>query len=89
MTALENISLMNEVRQGIARPSSALEKGEPNVTAGVVDVEVDQADALPGAECQPPVQHGHGGVRRNQGGHDVRAAMAGASMPMLPAMVGR
>ena len=46
--------------------SSITEKAEPDPADGVVDVGVDQADRLPGAEAEVPTQHGNGGVRRYQ-----------------------
>jgi hypothetical protein len=39
-------------------------KAQPQPADGVVDVGVDQADRLPGAEGQLPAEHGNGGVRR-------------------------
>ena len=56
---------------------SAGEEAEADVAVVVVHVEVDQADALPRAEGEPAVQDRHGGVRRDQGGHHVRASVSG------------
>ena len=36
----------------------AAEEGQPDLAVRVVDVEVDQADALPGAEREPAAEHG-------------------------------
>jgi len=46
--------------------SSLGEKAQPDGADGVVDVGVDQADGLPGAQAEVPVQDGNGGVRRYQ-----------------------
>ncbi len=42
------------------------QKAQPDGADGVVDVGVDQADGLPGAEPEVPVQNGNGGVRGYQ-----------------------
>jgi hypothetical protein len=44
--------------------SRAGQKAQPDVADGVVDVRVDQADRLPGAEREVPAEHRNGGVRR-------------------------
>ena len=44
---------------------------QPDLAVGVVDVEVDQADALPGAEREPAVEHRDRGVRRHERRHHV------------------
>jgi len=46
------------------RRSATVEEAQPNLADGVVDVGVDQADGLPGAERELAVEHGNGGVRR-------------------------
>ena len=48
--------------------SAVTEQAEPEPADGVVDVGVDQADRLPGAEAEVPVQDRNGGVRRYQRG---------------------
>jgi hypothetical protein len=50
----------------MASRSSVFEKAQPNGADGVVDVGVDEADGLPGAEGEVPVQDRNGGVRRYQ-----------------------
>src|SRR3954452_6307113 len=70
-------------------PGSAGEEGEPHLPVRVVHVEVDQADALPGAEREPAVEHRHRGVRRNQCRHHVGATVARAAVPVPPAVISR
>ena len=70
-------------------PQSAADEGEAHLTVRVVDVQVDQADALPGAECEPTAEHRNGGVRRDQRRHHVRPAVTAAAVPVPPAVVRR
>ena len=74
------------LRPGLRRQ---LQEGQPDLAVRVVDVEVDQADALPGAEREPAPEHGHRGVRRYERRHHVRAAVPGRPVPVPPAVVGR
>jgi hypothetical protein len=46
--------------------SGLFEKAQPDGAHGVVDVGVDEADGLPGAEAELPAQDRNGGVRRYQ-----------------------
>ena len=75
-------------RRSTWSPPSA-EEGQPDLAVRVVDVEVDQADALPRAEREPAAEHGHRGVRRHERRHHVRAAVPGRAVPVPPAVVGR
>jgi hypothetical protein len=43
---------------------STRQKAQANPANGVVDIRVDKADGLPGAERELPVEHRNGGVRR-------------------------
>src|SRR5207248_3779139 len=64
-----------ETRYG-ASPTSARHEGEPHVTAGVVAVQVDEHDALPGAEQRIAVLH-----RQDERGRGDRREEMGGTMP--------
>lgn len=66
MAVVGLVILLWPSRRG-AEPSAA-EVAEPDVPDHVVDVGVDQADRLPGAERDLAVQHGNAGGRRDQRG---------------------
>src|SRR6478735_170027 len=68
---------------------SARQEGEAHQPVRVVDVQVDQADALPGAEREPATQHRDRGVRRHQRRHHVRAPVTRRTVPVAPPVVGR
>ena len=64
--------------------ASAGQEGQPDLALGVVDVEVDQADALPGAEREPAAEHRHawrtaGRAPASRGSGRGRGCRAGAA----------
>jgi hypothetical protein len=63
-------------------------EAQPHLTVGIVPIRVDEADGLPGAEFQPAADHRQSGVRRDEGRQDMVPAVAGAAVPVLPAVVG-
>ena len=69
-------------------PCSAGQEREPDLAHGIVDVEIDQADALPGAQCEPTTEHRYDGEGRDEGRQHVRAAMAATAVPVSPPVVG-
>src|SRR5680860_409092 len=71
------------------RAGSAGQKRQPHLAVVVVDVEVDQADALPGAELQSATDHRDRGVWRDQRGHHVGTPVTGAPVLVSPPAVGR
>src|SRR6478735_6534924 len=68
---------------------SARQEGEAHQPVRVVDVQVDQADALPGAERESTTQHRDRGVGRHQRRHHVRAPVTPGTVPVPPPVVGR
>src|SRR5204862_187636 len=69
-------------------PSDLWGGGEGADTASwVVGVEVDQADALPGAEQQPAALDGHGEGRSGEDRQEVVGAVAAAAVAVQPAVV--
>ncbi len=73
-----------------ARGKGALpgQETEPDFAVRIVDVQIHQTDALPGAQCELPIDDRDGGVRRDQRRHHVAASVAGAAVAVSPAIVG-
>ena len=62
---------------------------QPDLAVRVVDVEVDQADALPGPQHEATFDDRYRRVRRDQRRHHVRPSVAGRAVAVSPAVVGR
>ena len=69
-------------------PRRSGQEVQPDTAIVVVDVEVDQADALPRAEREAPTVDRHARVGRHEARHDVRAAVSRGAVPMSPPVVG-
>lgn len=70
-----------------SRPRSSAEERQPNLTVRVVPVRVDQAHRLPRPQFQAASQYRQRGVRGHDRREDVVAAVAGAAVAVLPAVV--
>ena len=68
---------------------SAGQEGEPHLALGVVDVEVDEADALPGAEREPAAEHRAPWRTAARAPASRGSGRARAAVAVPPAVVGR
>ena len=70
------------------RRGAAVPEGQPDRAVRVVGVGVHQADRLPGAQGRAAVQHRDGQRRGEERRQHVVPAVAGAAVPVPPAVVG-
>lgn len=77
-----------EIASTVVTSSELPEERQPHLPVGIAGVCIDQTHRLPRPQFQPPPDHRQCRVRRDEGGEHVVAAVAGAAVAVLPAVVG-